>query len=406
MRDEKKAARKKLIPSMFTYRFTRFGTWFIAKYLFRRKYMRNELKRAKGPAIVLANHQAALDFANLINASKSPINIIVSNSFFNTLPIKGAMAKIGVIPKQQFQTSMQDLSRMREVIDNGGILGMYPAGLMCEDGISTPIPAATYRFIQWFNADIYIARSYGTYFCKPKWAKKIRPGRTYLDVYKLCDKEQLHKMTADEFKAKCEEALLFDAYREQEKLLIKYKRGDNVEGLENVLYTCPHCKREFTIAVRDKSTLFCTECGYAEKSDAHAFLHKISEVGKEIRYVSDWNRIILDDVREKIDTGALDSLSSATKIHMIDMAKKKFVEVGDGTVSIAAGRLTLTGTVKSEPLNIDMSASAFPSLPFKAGVCFEIQHGEDIYRCVLEDGRLTMKFINMIKTYYEKSQKS
>ena len=30
-----------------------------------------------------------------------------------------------------------------------------------------------------------------------------------------------------------------------------------------------------------------------------------------------------------------------------------------------------------------------------------IQNGKDIYRCVLEDGRLAMKFINMVKIYYE-----
>jgi len=30
-----------------------------------------------------------------------------------------------------------------------------------------------------------------------------------------------------------------------------------------------------------------------------------------------------------------------------------------------------------------------------------LQHGSEIYRCVLEDGRLAMKFINTLKAMHE-----
>ena len=43
----------------------------------------------------------------------------------------------------------------------------------------------------------------------------------------------------------------------------------------------------------------------------------------------------------------------------------------------------------------------FASLPFKPGKHLEVQHGEKIYRCVLKDGHLAMKFINMVKIFYE-----
>ena len=72
---------------------------------------------------------------------------------------------------------------MKAVVEEKGILVIYPAGLMCEDGLSTPIPNATFRFLQWMHADVYMAKTYGTYFCTPKWSKKRRRGRTYLDVY-------------------------------------------------------------------------------------------------------------------------------------------------------------------------------------------------------------------------------
>ena len=36
-----------------------------------------------------------------------------------------------------------------------------------------------------------------------------------------------------------------------------------------------------------------------------------------------------------------------------------------------------------------------------SGKNMEVQHGEVIYRCYPGDGKLVMKFINMIKIFYE-----
>lgn len=397
MDNKKQLVRK---PNRFIYRIAQVGSWFIAKYLFRRKIIRNELKKKKGPIIVLANHQAALDFANIINAVKQPMHMVVSKSIMRTLPVRDVMKAMAVIPKQQFQTSINDIAKMREVIDRGDILIIYPAGLMCEDGLSTPIPAATYRFLQWFNADIYVARTTGTYFCTPKWSKKTHPGRTYMDIYKLCDKEELHKMSTEQFQKIAEEALAFDAYREQEELMIKYKNANDLEGLEQVLYMCPHCRSEFSIKVRDKSTLYCTECGYAETADEYQFLHKTGEVGSEIRYISDWSSFINIAVRKKIEKGELTELETKVKFQRIDDEKKKFVDVGEGTVRLDTEHFYIDGVINGEPYSEAVSTAPFASLPFKPGRCFEIQHADDILRCVPEDGRYVMKIINMIKASY------
>ena len=132
--------------SKFWYWATRVAAWFYAKIVFKRKIIRNEIKGKKGPFVIIANHQAQLDFTCLIGATKRKMTFVVSDSFYNTVPVKGIMAKIGVIPKQQFQTTVTDIKRMKTAIDDGGILVIYPAGLNCEDGVSTPIPDATYRF--------------------------------------------------------------------------------------------------------------------------------------------------------------------------------------------------------------------------------------------------------------------
>ena len=390
---------KEGIGSKICYCLARAVSFLVAKFIFKRKIIRNEIKNKKGAFVVIANHQAALDFVNLIGITKRRLRFVISNSFYSSLPLKGFFNRLGVIPKQQFQTTVKDMKKMSRVIENGEPLVIYPAGLMCEDGLSTPIPTATYKFLKWINADIYVARTYGTYFSMPKWAKGIRTGETHLDVYKLFSKEEIAVMDIEEIKAKTDEAILFDAYREQEKYLVKYKNNSNIEGIENVVYLCPHCKKEFAMRVKNKNTIYCENCGYEEECDEFAFLHNKKGIGKEIRYVSDWSRIIYNDLKEKIKSGKELTLSSFSEIQMIK--GKKFTSVGKAEITLAEKAFLIDGEIDGEKTKMEIPISNFASLPFSPGKYLEIQKGDKIYRCVLENGKLVMKFINMVKIFYE-----
>ncbi len=390
-------------PSLFHYRVAQLVSGLVARVVFRRKMLRNEIKDKQGPFVVIANHQAALDFVNIIGATKRPMSFVISHSFYSTLPVKGFLDKMGVIPKQQFQSSITDMKRMKTVIDRGEPLVIYPAGLMCEDGLSTPIPQATYKFLKWLGADVYVARSAGSYFVMPKWAKGLRPGRTEVDIYKLFSREELAATELSEVKRRCDEALLYDAYREQESILASYSGGSNIEGLENVLYMCPNCGEEFSMAVRERDSLYCRSCGYAQRSDSYGFLHLTSGVGEEIRYVSDWNRLILSELEKKMDRGE-DSIETSVKIRMIEEGKNRFVDVGEGMLSLGSRGFRLSGTIKGEECELEIPIVNIPTLPFGPGKYLELQLGKDIFRCLPEDGRLVMKIINMLKIFHENSQ--
>lgn len=391
-------------PNLFCYRLAQAVSNIVARLVFKRKILRNEIKDVKGPYLVIANHQAAYDFVNLMGVTKRTMSFVISNSFYQSLPIKGFLDKLGVIPKQQFQTTVNDMKKIKATIDAGEPVVIYPAGLMCEDGLSTPIPAATYKLFQWLGVDVYMAKVSGTYFAMPKWSKGFRSGRTTMDIYKLFSKEDLAVMSKEEIREKADEALLFDAYREQEQLRVKYKNGDCLDGLENVLYTCPHCESEFTITVENQKTLHCSHCGYSQSADEYGFLHRNGNVGKEIRYVSDWSRQIFERLKERMTSGKERSLFCKTAIHMVDPDKKKFVKVGDGTVTLTGAGFLIEGQLRGEPVSLKVPAAGFPSLPFSPGRFMEIHSGKTIYRCVLKDGRLAMKFIHMIKAGYELKQ--
>ena len=176
-------------PNTAVYRIAQGISWLAASLVFRLKILRNEIKDQEGPYLVIANHQCALDFVNLIVATSRPMTFVLSKSFFSTLPIQGWLKQLGVIPKQQFQTTVSDMKKMKAVVEAGEPLVIYPAGLMCEDGLSTPVPKATYKFIKWMNVDVYMAKTQGSYFVMPKWSGKLRPGRTTMDIFRLFTKK-------------------------------------------------------------------------------------------------------------------------------------------------------------------------------------------------------------------------
>ena len=388
-------------PGLVHYRIAQAVCWVFAKLVFRRKVLRNEIRDAKGPFVVIANHQAAYDFVSLIGMTRRPMSFVISNSFFSSLPITGFLRRMGVIPKQQFQTTVNDMKNMKAVVDAGQPLVIYPAGLMCEDGLSTPIPGATYKFLKWLGVDVYAARISGTYFAMPKWSKGFRPGNTTLDVYKLISAEELSTMSIDAIRKKADQALGYDAYREQENLMVRYKNGSNIEGLQNVLYVCPHCGAEHTMQVRNGNTIFCTACGYAQVSDEYGFLHNEAGIGPEIRYVSDWSRQIFRDLKKQVTAGEVSSLSAPVNIRLVDHKKHKFVDAGRGELTLDQEGFRIKGILNGEEVDLHISTDGLPTLPFSPGKHLEIQDGKQIYRCLPEDGKLVMKFINLVKIFYE-----
>ncbi len=378
-------------PSKLVYRFVQAISIVVSKLIFRCKTLRNEIKGRKGPFVVIANHTCALDFVNLIGKNHIPMTFVISNTFYNTLPVRWFMDRLSLIPKQQFHTVLSDLYKMKSVIKKGEILVIYPAGLMCEDGQSTPLPASTYDFLRWLKADIYMARSEGQYFTMPKWGKGLRPGKTHIDIFKIFDKDELESISAEEFQARTDAVLLFDSYAEQEVLLNKHAGGNRVEGLQNVLYQCPHCKSEFSIKVKGKSSLYCEECGFEQTMDKYGFFH--ADKGEEICHVSEWARIIYNNLKESSER----EMSLECEFKTLIDGKRGFFSVGYGTVSLTAEGITLSGD-----LNEHISTDNFVSLPFSPGNYFELQHGDHTWRCYPKDAKQVMKFVNLIKIRYNK----
>lgn len=381
-------------PNPIIYFIYRLICKFIAKFIFNTKVLRNETKGVKGPYIILANHESQIDFINLSVAMRRRIHMVISNSFYQTLSIKPLLDMIQVIPKQQFQTAPSDIKKMKKVIENEMPLAIYPVGLMTENGMSTDPGASIGKLLKFLKTDVYVCFSEGSYLTNPKWSKQRRKGQITVDVYKLLSKEEIANYTDAELHQLVRKHIDYNAYENQRKNMIAYKHGDNIEGLEYVLYQCPKCKSVKSIISHNLSNLKCNCCNYEVKADKYGFL-----TGSDIIYDSpaDWSAEILNNLKEEIENNPQYALTDEVTISMINYKKRRFEEVGSGKVSINKDNITLTGMIKNEEISHSFVTKTYPMLPFVPGKQLELQDGQTIYRLKFKDPYNVMIFINIIK---------
>ena len=387
-------------PNRFLFALAKGISKFLCKFVYNVEIVRNDLEGKTGRYVIIANHESIIDVLPGYVVAPARTHFVVSKAMMQSLPIAPLMEMCGTIGKNQFQTSALDMRRMKAVLDHDEPLMLYPAGLMTESGASTPIPLATAKVLKWFKADVYVARVNGTYLTNPKWAKVKRKGKITMELYKLASKEDFSALTDDEAAELVTEHLSFDAYRHNEKKHIYYKNGDNVEGLEHVLYKCPSCGKEFTIGVKGKNKLCCEACGYTVKSDNYGILSLVGNGEPIFKYPSDWHAYIEESVYEFVKEHPNFFYETHAEIHAINEKKHRYERVGNGLISFDYNKFVMDGIMNGKPFTEEIPTHAFPILPFRPGAYFEIQHGEHIYRIIPDHPGIVMKWIFTLKATF------
>jgi ribosomal protein S27AE len=393
-------------PNPFIFGTARLISRVLCKLVFNVKILRNELRGKTGRCVIIANHESIIDVLPAFTVVPDKTHFVVSKAMMQSMPIAPLMEMCGAIGKNQFQTSALDMRRMKTVLDHDEPLMLYPAGLMTESGASTPIPVATAKVLKWFKSDIYVSRVSGTYLTNPKWAKVKRRGQITIDLYKLASKEEFEALSDEEAAALVEEHLSFDAYRQNDEERVPFKNGDNVEGLDYVLYKCPVCGQEFSIIARGKNKLYCESCGYTVKSDVYGMLSLLGGGDAVFKYPSDWYKYIEDSVYDFVKEHPNFHYETHAEIRVINEKKHKYETVGFGMISFDFNKFVMKGTYMGEDFTEKIPTSAFPILPFRPGAYFEIQHGEQIYRIIPDNPDIVMKWILTLKATFRLKQET
>ncbi len=385
---------KGIFPNPIVYSFARIVSCFLNRFKLNNHFIRNELKKVKGSAVVLCNHTSSYDHVLDTCATRRHMNFVVADSTYYS-KLYCLLKTVRPISKQQFFSKPYEFLQMREVIAAGGMVLMYPAGLCTSDGVSTTLPAATGFFIKFLNADVYVIMSHGMYLSNPKWSKVFRKGKVVTECRKLLCKEQIAALSEDDIFQIINQAMQYDDYEWQKKNLVRFRNADDSRGLENVLYSCPHCKTHFSIENADKF-LVCKNCGKTYRLDEYGFFRKETETSPDTPAV--WHRRLLDDLRQETQNANFKAYADV-RIHQLNKEKHVFEDAGSGEVIITREKIRAFDDSRS--MFYEEETDRFFSLPMIPGEYFDLQDGSTVYRCYPKEPKNVAYLTDVIIAFYE-----
>ena len=201
------------------------------------------------PCLILMNHSCFLDLqiASTILYPR-PYNIICTSDGFVGLGglMAWAMRTIGCVPTRKFVTDLTLVQDMVYCLKNlkTSVL-MYPEASYSFDGTCTALPRKMGVLLKKLDVPVVMIETFGAFSRNPLYnelqVRKSVP--VSAKVRLLYSREDLKEKSVKELSDGLDAAFSFDQFRWQKENGIKITDGFRADGLERILYKCPHCGR-------------------------------------------------------------------------------------------------------------------------------------------------------------------
>src|SRR6201993_118954 len=108
----------------------------ILRLIYRVRIEGRENVPASGPVILASNHQSFIDSIFLPLVVRRRVTFVAKAEYFESWKTAWFFRAVGMIPLKRGGGSASEraLAAAREVLDNGGVLGIYPEGTRSPDG--------------------------------------------------------------------------------------------------------------------------------------------------------------------------------------------------------------------------------------------------------------------------------
>lgn len=292
----------------------------------------------KEPALILMNHSSFIDLkiATMLFRDR-PMNIVCTSDGF--IGQEGLMRAIGCIPTQKFVADFGLIRDIRRIIKtNRCSVLMYPEASYSFDGRATRFPDTLAKLIKMLGVPVVTVITHGAFARQPLYNNlHRRKVNIDVDVKYLVKPEEARSLSAEEIDERLQKEFTFDNFKWQKENMVRIADGNRAEGLERVLYKCPHCEAEGRTK-GEGTRLICEACGTEYELGEYGEL--ISENAK-FTSIPDWYEWERECVREEFLQGSY-SLNEEVDIWM--MADYNAIyKVGEGRLTHDESGFTLKG---------------------------------------------------------------
>lgn len=350
----------------------------LVKFHYKLKKVDMDKLGKREPALFLMNHSSFTDM-KMAAASLYPrkFNIVCTYDAF--MGKNWLMKQIGCTPTHKY---VNDVALIRNIIHatkkNRHSVLMYPEACYSADGKTTVLPESLGGFIKMLGIPVVMITTFGAFARDPLYNNlQIRKVKISAEMKYILSPEDINEKSADELNEVIGKCFDLDYFKWQQDGKVKIDEPWRAEGLNRVLYKCPHCLVEGNMFTKG-AELVCSECGHKYTLDEYGYLVHEGEGGK-FNHVPDWYAWERECVRRELEDGTY-KLSDGVDIYML-VDTKALYRVGEGEICQTPEGIHLTG------LDGKLDIFQKPQAAYTLNTDFNWYEIGDII-CIADKGRL------------------
>ena len=281
----------------------------------------------KEPAFFLMNHSCFLDL-EIVPTVLYPrrFNIVATTDAF--IGKAWLLRQIGCISTNKFVTEMnlvRDMMHAGKKLQDSVV--MFPEAGYSFDGRAVPMPDSLGKMVKMMGLPLCTIITHGAYSRDPLYNNlQKRRVKVTADVKYLLSADDVAEMSAEDIQAIIDNEFSFDSFAWQRDNKIKIKEKFRADGLNRILYKCPHCLAEGRM-IGKGTTLSCPDCGKVYHMDEYGVLSAEDGV-TEFSHIPDWYDWERRCVREEIERGEY-SVDLDCRL-LMTLTDYRFYEIGEG----------------------------------------------------------------------------
>lgn len=293
-----------------------------------------------GPYLIVMNHSSFIDLEIAARIfAKEPYCIVCTSDGF--VGKEWLMRHIGCIPTNKFVTDVSLLSDMRAVMQERGCsVLLYPEASYSFDGTATPLPRKLGVMLKRLDVPVVGVLTAGAFTRDPLYnCLQKRNVTVRAAVRGLLTREEIREKSVAELDAVLDGMFSFDNFAWQWDNGVKVSESFRADGLERILYKCPHCLAEGETEGKG-TTLTCRACGKRYEQDELGQMRAL-EGETEFPHIPDWYAWERSQVRKELEDGTY-LLDTPVEIGMLVDFKAIYL-VGEGRLRHDRSGFTLDG---------------------------------------------------------------
>ena len=251
------------------------------------------------------------------------------------------MRSIGCIPTSKF---CSDAALVRDMLYcvrklKTSIL-LYPEASYSFDGTATPLPESIGKCVKALGVPVVMLRTYGAFARDPLYnGLQKRRVDVSAELKYLLSPAEIAQETVGTINERIFAEFTFDNFRWQQENHISVSEPFRADGLNRVLYKCPHCHTEGEMEGKG-TTLVCHHCDKAYHLTEFGALEALDGEAA-FTHVPDWYAWERRCVREELENGTY-QLDIPVRICMM-VNTKHICRVGEGRLHHDVNGFHLTG---------------------------------------------------------------